>query len=113
MLNKKFQFSFTFYETGAFIDLDFDTFEQALKSAKFHCEAFIEEAYRRAIKDRNIQSTHDEYKKIADDFILTPNEEDFSFSDYFVTYYNFLRFSEEMENIWRGMADSHGAFSNI
>ena len=96
MHNKKYQFSFIFHETGASIDLDFETYEQALTSAKFHCEAFIEEAWRRAIANRNIESARDEYLKIAGDFKLEPNEANFSFSDYFVTYYNLLEFTEEI-----------------
>ena len=103
MAGNNYQFSFIFHETGAPIDLYFETYEQALASAKFHCQAFIEEAWRRSVSNRNILSTNDEFVKIAGDFKLEPNEQNFSFSDYFLTYYKLLEFREEMENIWRGM----------
>ena len=102
-MNKKCQFSFIYHETEVYIPLDFETYEQALASAKFHCEAFIEEAWRRAGSKRNLEITLDEYLKIASDFTLSPNTQGFNFSDYFKTYYKFLEFSEDMENVWHGM----------
>lgn len=105
-MNKKCQFSFIYHETEVHIPLEFETYEQALASAKFHCEAFIEEAWRRAGSKRNIQSTHDEYIKIASDFNLMPNIQNFNFSAYFETYYKFLDFSESIEKVWRGMVST-------
>ena len=103
MNNKKYLFSFVYHETGVLIDLDYETYEKALEGAKFHCQAFIEEAWRRAGSKRNLETTLDEYLKIASDFTLLPNTQGFNFSDYFKTYYKFLEFSEDMENVWHGM----------
>ena len=102
-MNKKYQFSFIYHETEVLIDLDYGSYELALSKAKFHCEAFIEEVWRRASPNRNIQSTHEEYLKIASDFNLSPNIQNFNFSAYFETYYKFLEFSKDMENVWHGM----------
>ena len=103
MSKEEYQFSFIFHETGAPIDLYFETYEEALASAKFHCEAFIEEAFRRSITHGNTQTTYQEYLKIAGDFRLSPNEQNFNFSDYFVTYFRFFEFEKSMENVWRGI----------
>ena len=58
MAGNNYQFSFIFHETGAPIDLYFEAYEQALASAKFHFQAFIQEAFRRSITHSITQTTY-------------------------------------------------------
>lgn len=102
-MHKKYHFSFMFHETKTLIPLDYETYEEALKDAKFYSHVFIYAAWNKAVSNRNFETTFQEFESLVGEFKLEPNESSFNFNDYFKTCYKFYEFSKEMENIWHGI----------
>ncbi len=75
-----------FNEEGVKIPFEFDSYEDALKEAKFYFDLFYGNLWREFNIQKNLSMTHEEILTkvihIADQFELLPNESQFDFFKY-------------------------------
>jgi hypothetical protein len=95
-MSKKYKFSFWLKQgvegspeakaAGVLVPFEFDTYEEALKEAKFYIDVFFGNIWRKLNVDAGLNMSWDEIwfetMKVADSFELTPNESNFDFMEH-------------------------------
>lgn len=85
---------------GVVVPFEFDSYDEALKEAKFYIEVFFGNIWRKNNVDAGLKMPWEEIwfetMQVADSFELTPNESNFNFMEYAQYQYRYYEFSESL-----------------
>lgn len=85
---------------GVAVPFEFDTYDEALKEAKFYIDLFFSNIWKKRNVDARLNMSWEEIWietiKVADSFELRPNKSNFDFIEFTKYKYRYYEFSESL-----------------